>query len=99
MKLPPILFTPNVEIDTAEPQDNECTRDEDSIDDDDTPLDNMPDDVGRMAKAIRSIIKGMKNIESMKLDSDALLDILRRRLDSHFETHKMESLHEHSCLE
>lgn len=41
----------------------------------------------------------MKNIESMKLDSDALLDILRRRLDSHYEAHKMENLREHSCFQ
>lgn len=56
-------------------------------------LDNV-----KWQKLFAQHIKGMKNIESMKLDSDALLDILRRRFDSHYEAHKMESLREHSCF-
>ena len=57
-------------------------------------LDNV-----KWQKLFAQHIKGMKNIESMKLDSDALLDILRRRLDSHYEAHKMENLREHSCFQ
>lgn len=57
-------------------------------------LDNV-----KWQKLFAQHIKGMKNIESMKLDSDALLDILRRRLDSPYEAHKMENLREHSCFQ
>ena len=112
MKLPQILFTPADEIDTEEPQENERPTDEDCTSHIHALLDNIPDlasqflDNVEWRKLFARYIKGIKNIEpeeniteSMKLDSDALLDILRRRLDSHFETHNMQNLREHSCFE